>query len=115
MSQRWPFPATVALFASAVISGIPTFDQFRFGLAIPAAMLILFRLASRRELRPAVGGLAFALAAMVFVRETDEVVDGTSGLAGMILFSFPLCLVSWGAGRAASSRVRLAKQLAAQS
>jgi signal transduction histidine kinase len=115
VSRRRPFLATVALFAGAVISAVPTFDQFRFGLAIPAAMLILFRLASRRELRPAIGGLAFALAAMVFVGATDEVVNRTGGLAGMILFSFPLCLVSWGAGRAAWSRDRLAKQLAAQS
>jgi signal transduction histidine kinase len=115
VSRRWPFPATVALFAGAVISGIPTFDQFRFGLAIPAAMLILFRLASRCELRPAVGGLAVALAAMVFVGATDEVVNRTGGLAGMILFSFPLCLVSWGAGRAAWSRDRLAELLAAKS
>jgi signal transduction histidine kinase len=115
VSRRWPFPATVALFAGAVISGIPTFDQFRFGVAIPAAMLILFRLASRCELRPAVGGLAVALATMVFVGETDKVVNGTGGLAGMVLFSFPLCLVSWGAGRAAWSRDRLAKQLGAQS
>jgi signal transduction histidine kinase len=33
----------------------------------------------------------------------------------MILFSFPLCLVAWGAGRAAWSRDRLADQLIAQS
>lgn len=115
VSRRWPFLATVALFAGAVISGIPTFDQFRFGLAIPAAMLILFRVASRCKLRLAVGGLVCALAAMVFVGETDEVVNRTGGLAGMILFSFPLCLVSWAAGRAAWSRDRLANQLAAQS
>jgi len=115
VSRRWPFAAAVALFAGAVISGIPTFDQFRFGLAIPAAMLILFRLASRRGLRLALFGLTFALAAMVFVGATDEVVRRTGGLAGMILFSFPLCLVAWGAGRAAWSRDRLAEQLAAQS
>jgi signal transduction histidine kinase len=115
VSRRWPFPSTVALLAGTVISGIPTFDQFRFGVAVPAAMVILFRLASRCELRPAVEGLAFALAAMVFVGETDTVINGTNGLAGMILFSFPLCLGSWGAGRAAWSRDRLAKQLAAQS
>lgn len=52
VSRRWPFAATVARFAGAVISGIPTFDQFRFGVAIPAAMLILFRLASRCERTP---------------------------------------------------------------
>ena len=98
-----------------MISGIPTFDQFRLGLVIPAAMLVLFWVASRCELRRAVGGLVFALAAMVFVGETDVVLNRTGGLAGMILFSFPLCLVGWAAGRAAWSRDRLANQLAAQS
>ena len=78
-------------------------------------MLILFSLASRCELRRALAGLGFALAAMVFVGETDAVLRGNGGLAGMILFSFPLCLVAWGAGRAAWSRDRLADQLTAQS
>ena len=44
-----------------------------------------------------IGGVL--LGAMVFIGETDEVVSRTGGLAGMILFSFPLCLISWGAGR----------------
>ena len=113
--RRWPLAAAIALFAGAVISGIPTFDQFRLGVAIPAAMLVLFSLASRCERRRALAGLGFALAAMVFVGETDAVLRGNGGLAAMILFSFPLCLVAWGAGRAAWSRDRLADQLTAQS
>lgn len=113
--RRWPLAAAIALFAAAVISGIPTFDQFRLGVAIPAAMLILFSLASRCERLRALAGLGFALAAMVFVGETEAVLRGNGGLAAMILFSFPLCLVAWGAGRAVWSRDRLADQLTAQS
>lgn len=47
---RWPFAAALALLAGAVISGVPTFDQFRLGVAIPAAMLISFAVASQTEL-----------------------------------------------------------------
>jgi signal transduction histidine kinase len=114
LRRKWPLGAGVALFAGAVISGIPTFDQFRVGLAVPAAMLILFTLASRCERPDALAGLGLALAAMVFVGVTDTVVRDTGGLAGMIVFSFPLCLVSWGAGRAARARARLADHLAVQ-
>ena len=39
---RWPIAAAGALFVGAVVSGLPTFDQFRLGVAIPAALLILF-------------------------------------------------------------------------
>jgi signal transduction histidine kinase len=112
---RWPLGAAVALFAGTVISAIPTFDQFRLALAVPAALLILFPLASRYERRRALAGLGVVLAAMVFVGETDVVLRGSGGLGAMVLFSFPLCLVSWGAGRAAWSRERLAEQLAARS
>jgi signal transduction histidine kinase len=111
---RWPIAAALALFVGAVVSGVPTFDQFRLGVAIPAAMLILFPLASRSELRRAVVGLGVVLGAMVLVGLTDRVLDGHGGLAAMVLFSFPLCLVSWGAGRAAWSRDRIADRLAAQ-
>jgi signal transduction histidine kinase len=78
-------------------------------------MLILFPLAARCTLRRALVGLGFVLAAMVFVGLTDRVLRGTGGLGAMVVFSFPLCLLSWGAGRAAWSRDRLAAQLSAQS
>lgn len=111
---RWPFAAALALFAGAVVSGVPTFDQFRLGVAIPAGMLILFPLASRFELPRAAVGLGVVLGAMVLVGVTDRVLDDSGGLAAMVLFSFPLCLVSWGAGRAVWSRDRIADRLAAQ-
>jgi signal transduction histidine kinase len=112
--HRWPVGAAVGLLAGAVISGIPTFDQFRLALVIPAGLLVLFSVAARCELCRAVAGLGFVLAAMVFVGATDRVLVGVGGLAQMVLFSFPLCLISWGAGRAAWSRDRLADQLAVQ-
>ena len=49
---------------------------------------------------------------MVFVGATDRALAGIGGLAQMVLFSFPLCLISWGAGRAAWSRDRIADRLA---
>jgi signal transduction histidine kinase len=108
---RWPLAASVALLAGAVVSGVPTFDQFRLGVAIPAAMLIAFSLASRCDVRDALVGLWLLLAAMVFVGLTDRVLRNNGGLGAMVLFSFPLSLASWGAGRAAWSRDRLAEQL----
>ena len=74
--RRWPFAAAVALFAMTVFSGLPTFDQFRLGLAIPVGMLVALTLAARCELRRALAGLAFVLAGMVFVGETDIVLRG---------------------------------------
>jgi signal transduction histidine kinase len=112
--RRWPLGAAVALLAGAVVSGIPTFDQFRLALVVPAGMLIAFSVASRCELRRALAGLGFVLAAAVFVGATDRALQGIGGVGQMVLFSFPLCLVSWGAGRAAWSRDRLADQLGAQ-
>jgi signal transduction histidine kinase len=112
---RWPLAAALALLAGSVISAVPTFDQFRLGVAIPVAMLILFSLASRSELRRALAGLGLVLVAMVFIGLTDRVLRGNGGLPAMALFSFPLCLAGWGAGRAAWSRERLADRLAAQS
>jgi signal transduction histidine kinase len=112
---RWPFAAAVALLVGAVLSGIPTFDQFRLGLAIPAAMLIGFSLATHNERSRALAGLGLVLAAMVFIGLTDIVLRTNGGLGAMVLFSFPLCLVSWAAGRAAWSRDRLAAELAQRS
>jgi len=115
LRRRWPLAAALALLTGIVVSGVPTFDQFRLGLAIPAGMLILFSVADQSELRRALVGLAVVLAGMVFVGLTDRVLRGNGGLGAMVLFSFPLCLASWGAGRVARSRSRLADQLAAQS
>ncbi len=116
LRRRWPLAACAALLLGSVLSGIPTFDQFRLELAIPAALLILFPAAARLPLRQAVEGLGLVLAAMVFVGLTDRVLkDGNGGVGAMIVFSFPLCLGSWGAGRAARSRERMADELALRS
>jgi hypothetical protein len=80
--HRWPLGAAVAVLAGAVISGIPTFDQFRLALVIPAGMLILFSVAARCELRRAVASLGFVLAAMVFVGASDRVLEGLVGWPG---------------------------------
>ena len=116
LRRRWPLAACGALLVGSVLSAIPTFDQFRLGLAIPAALLILFPAAARLPLRRAVEGLGLVLAAMVFVGLTDPVLrGGNGGVGAMIVFSFPLCLGSWGAGRAAWSRERIADALALRS
>src|SRR6266487_2055519 len=39
--SRAPLPAAAALAVGMVVSGVPTFDQTRCGVAIPAALLIL--------------------------------------------------------------------------
>jgi hypothetical protein len=76
LRRRAPFAAAAALAAGCVVSGIPTFDQFRLGLAIPAALLILFSLARHAERPRALGGLALVLAGMVFIGFTDVVLQG---------------------------------------
>ena len=60
-----PFAAAVAVAVGLVVSGIPTFDQTRCGVAIPAALLIVFSLAARRDRSAALAGLALVLAGMV--------------------------------------------------
>ena len=70
-----PLAAAAALAVGVVVSGIPTFDQSRCGVAIPAALLILFSLAARRGLRPALGGRALVLAGMVVLLFTDPLLD----------------------------------------
>jgi signal transduction histidine kinase len=97
------------------VSGIPTFDQFRLGVAVPAGMLILYSLATRADRAHAIAGLALVLAGMVFIGFTDVVLDGEGGAAGMVLFSFPLCTGVWAAGRVVRSREQVADQLAEKS
>jgi signal transduction histidine kinase len=103
--RRAPLPAAGALAVGIVVSGIPTFDQTRCGVAIPAALLILFTLAARRELAEALAGLALVLSGMVFLLFTDPELDAGA------LFILPLCAGVWGAGRLVRSRSRLAAEL----
>ena len=104
-----PFVAAAALAAGVIISAIPTFDQSRCGVAIPAALLILFSLAERRGLRDALGGLALVLAGMVALLLTDPLLDTGA------LFILPLCAGVWWAGRLVRSRNRVAAELAERS
>lgn len=109
---RSPFIAAAALAAGCVVSGIPTFDQYRLGAAIPAAMLIAFSLGRRERRRRAAAGLLLLLGAMLFVGATDAVLSGAGGAAGMVLFSFPLSAGMWFVGRLARSRDELTEVLA---
>src|SRR2546423_14085547 len=92
LRHRAPFAAAAALAGGCVVSGVPTFDQFRLGVAIPAAMLILYSLAHESERPLALGGLALVLAGMVFIGLTDVVLRDEGGAIGMVAFSFPLCI-----------------------
>jgi signal transduction histidine kinase len=113
--RRDPFNAACALAAACVVSGIPTFDQFRLVVAIPAAVLVLYSLATRAARDRALAGLGLVLAGLAFVGATESVLDGASGAAGMVGYSFPLCLAVWGAGRIVRSRERVARQLSERS
>lgn len=103
--SRAPLAAAAAIAVGTVVSGIPSFDQIRCGVAIPAALLILFSLAARREIAAALTGLALVLAGMVFLLFTDPQLDPGA------LFILPLCAGVWGAGRLVRSRSRIAAEL----
>jgi hypothetical protein len=109
--RRNPFAACCALAVGCVVSGIPTFDQFRLVAAIPAALLVLYAVAKRSAWTPAVAGFAIVQAGLAFVGASDSVLEGAGGVAAMVGFSLPLCLVFWGAGRMVWSRERIAAQL----
>ena len=112
LRRRAPFAAAALLAAGCVVSGAPTFDQFRLAAAVPAGMLILYSLATRAERKRAVAGLALVLAGMVFIGFTDIVLDDEGGPLGMVFFSFPLCIGVWAAGRVVRSREEVADELA---
>jgi signal transduction histidine kinase len=104
-----PFAAAAAVAAGAVVSGVPTFDQARCGVAIPVALLIVFSVAARRGRGEALAGLALVLAGMVVLLFTDPLL-GTGAL-----FILPLCAGVWSTGRVVRSRNRVAAELAERS
>jgi signal transduction histidine kinase len=104
-----PLMAAAAFAAGTVVSGIPTFDQQRCGVAIPAALLILFSLAARRGRGEALTGLALVLAGMVVLLFTDPQLD-----AGAV-FILPLGAGVWWTGRLVRERSRVAAELAERS
>lgn len=112
LRRRAPFAAACALALGCVVSGIPTFDQIRLTVAVPAALLIVFSLGGSADRTRALGGLAVVLAGLAFVGATDAVVrDPGSSFIGFIVFSFALCGVIWAAGRLVWSRQLVAEQL----
>jgi signal transduction histidine kinase len=115
LRRRDPLAAAALLAAGCVVSGFPTFDQFRLGAAIPAGMLIAYSVATRTERPRALLGLALVLAGMTFIAFTDVVLDDAGGPVAMLWFSFPLCIGTWGAGRVVRSREGLAEQLGERS
>jgi signal transduction histidine kinase len=115
LRRRAPFAAASLLAAGCVVSGIPTFDQFRLGVAIPAALAILYSLARDTDRPRAIGGLLLVLAGMVFIGLTDVVLTDEGGVGAMVSFSFPLCIGVWGGGRLVRSRDRVAQELTERS
>jgi signal transduction histidine kinase len=115
LRRRNPFAAAALLAVGCVVSGIPTFEQFRLAAALPAGMLILYSVATRTARPQAVGGLAVVLAGMVFIGFTDVVLEDNGGPVGFVFFSFPLCIGVWVAGRVVRSREQVAEELAEKS
>jgi len=104
-----PLAAAAAFAAGAVLSGLPTFDQTRCGVAIPVGLLIAYGAGLRLPLQLALAGLAATLAGLTVVLCTDPVV----GPADLLIFA-PLCAGVWGAGRLVRSHDVLARSLRAQ-
>jgi hypothetical protein len=107
LRRRFPLGAALALAVGCVISGIPTFAQFRLVVAVP----VLFGLATRTTRARAFVGLAAVATGLVFVGATESVVHGASGAASMAAYSLPFCLAVFAAGRIVASRDRLAQEL----
>ena len=110
-----PLGAACVFAAGCVLSGIPTFHQFRLVVAVPVAVAILFPLATRTSRGRAIAGLAALLAGLMFVGATESVVHGASGAVAMAAFVVPVSLAVWGAGRIVRARERTATELAHRS
>jgi signal transduction histidine kinase len=111
LRRRWPLLAAAAFAAGCVVSGIPTFDQFRLIAAVPAAMLIVFSGGARLDRARAMGDLALVLAGLVVIGLTDVAQRDEGGVVSFVAFCFPLALAAWGAGRLVRSREVVAAQL----
>jgi signal transduction histidine kinase len=108
--RRAPLATAWAFAAGVILSGAPTFQQVRCGVAIPAGMLIAYAVATRCGPEPARQGLAVVLAAMVALTLTDSQV----GPDFLVLLA-PLCAGVWTAGRIVASRDLVARELAERS
>jgi signal transduction histidine kinase len=111
LRRRAPLAAAAALAAGCIVSGIPTFEQFRIMAAFPAGMLISYSLGTRLEQGRALAGVALVLAGVTFVGFTETVLDDDGGGLGMALLAIPLCIGVWLGGRFVRSRELLAAEL----
>jgi signal transduction histidine kinase len=116
ISRRAPLTAAAVFAPACIVSGVPTFDQFRLVVAIPASLVVLVRVGRQADLGPAITGLGLVLAGIAFVGLTDVALDGAGGGVGaMVTFAFPLCVGVWGLGRMLRKRDLLVERLAEQS
>lgn len=115
LRRRFPLAAAALLPAACVVSAIPTFDQFRIAVAVPAGLLVTYTLGRDVERHRAIAGLLLVLCGMAVIGSTDVVQRDEGGVVSMIAFSFPLLIVVFGAARLVRSRERLAAVLAEQS
>jgi hypothetical protein len=115
LRRVYPLAAACIFAAGCVVSGAPTFHQFRLVIAIPVAVAILFPLSTRVSRQHALAGLAAILAGLVFVGATESVVPAAAGALGMAAFVVPVSVAVWGAGRIVRSRERTAAELAQRS
>jgi signal transduction histidine kinase len=114
LRHRAPFAAAATFAAACVISGIPTFDQFRVPVAVPAALLIAYSVGREPDRARAIGGLVCVLAGLIAIGLTDPVIDDEGGVIAMVAFA-PLCGLLWAAARLVTSGDRLAARLAERS
>ena len=101
--RRAPLRGAAALAVGTVVSGVPTFDQARCGVAIPAALLIaLQRRGAAQPRRSALAGLGLVLGGMVVLLFTDPLL-GTGAV-----FVLRCAPASGASGRLVRSRSRVA-------
>jgi hypothetical protein len=102
VSRPW---LAAAFVAGTVISGLPSFDRSRCGIAIPIGLLIVFAAAARRERGEALISLSLVLAGMVVLLLTDPLLDAGA------LFILPLTAGVWWIGRLVRRRAAVVAEL----
>lgn len=108
--RREPLNASVVVAAGVALSALPTLEQVRCGVAIPAMLLVLYALGRRADRRAALGGLFVTLGAFGVLSVTDPNLD-----AGALVLFVPLHVGVWASGRLVASRAQTAAALQARS
>lgn len=105
--RRAPVAAAAAFAIGVVISAVPTFDQVRCGVAIPAGLLIVYACGSRLDRRQSIQGLFLTFVGLGVLSFTDPNLDLPTAP-----FLLALSTGVWGSGRVIASRNRAAAELA---